>query len=737
MKVRKRVRIGVIGCGAIARIYHLPALMACPATKGGVVLADPEETRRRELAEEYGITTGVADYRKLVDQVDGVIVATPPTSHYEIAKWFLQQRKHVLCEKPLTESFSEAQELVTIAREAGVGLAVNQTRRFFPSYKKIRELLDARAIGDVQGMTYHDGIEFDWPAASPHHFARGARGAWSDTGIHLLDTLVYWMGSDLQLAESLNDSAGGPEAMATVRLAAGQGATLEIKVSRLGRLRNGFVIHGTQGTIDAPAEEFSKVTICRPDGAKQTFRCGSKRLKYTDFAKPMIENFVEVLRGRAKPTVSGEDCLATIRLLEAAYDQAQPYPMPWNASRLQEDIENHPVDKVGDEDPARGVTVLPKRPRVLVTGASGFLGCRVLESFHLRDVASVSGTLRHWTRAARPARYPIDLQLADIEDPSTLDQVMRQGFDAIVHTAYIDTHDSIVGGTQNLLDAARRNHVKRFIYLSTAEVYGPEARGAVTEETPTPMTGRLYGDAKIEAEQRCREANADGLATTILRPSLIYGPFGKSWTLDIAKRLLSGKWGTFEAHGDGIANLIYVDDLVDAIELCLVHPAAPGETFNVNGPDPPTWNAYFEAFNDALQNQPLTSYSAGSSKFRTAVMDRIGAAADWVLDRFEDQLMEIYLRGGLAGRLMKRIKNQLEATPTGTELNDLFARQATYDANKIERLLGFQPHHDLATGLRLSVQWLALHEVVPSLATSLEDPADRPATPPPAVTVGS
>ena len=297
MNQNNTIRIGMIGCGAIAEIYHLPALMAHPQCAAGIALAEPNGERREELKTKFKAAFDTDNYEDLLDHVDGVIIATPPKSHYPIARFFLDNGKHVLCEKPLTESSDEAAELVRLAEENGVALAVNQTRRFFPTYQKITQLIQEGVLGSLQEIKYCDGIEFDWPAASQHHFLPSSKGAWSDTGVHLLDTICYWLGGKPTLVSSENDAMGGPEAIATVRLQHDD-CQAEIKVSRLGKLDNGFVIRGTKGSISAGAEDFSKLTIEFADGSKKTIKCGSPKLQYTDFATPMVANFVFTQRVR-------------------------------------------------------------------------------------------------------------------------------------------------------------------------------------------------------------------------------------------------------------------------------------------------------------------------------------------------------------------------------------------------------------------------------------------------------
>ncbi len=348
--------------------------------------------------------------------------------------------------------------------------------------------------------------------------------------------------------------------------------------------------------------------------------------------------------------------------------------------------------------------------RILVTGASGFVGGRIVEALTITGKAQPVGTIRHWTRAARPGRLGTEVVVCDIENSEDVARAV-EGVDAIVHCAYTDSHSSIVGGTKNLLHAAQSAGVERFIFLSSAEVYDTNTIGQVNEESPTlPEDGKVYKNWKIEAESLCREFH-DKLGVTILRPSLIYGPFGQSWSIDIAKRLQSGKWGLFEGR-DGVANLVYVDDLVRLILHCLGDDRACGQTFNINGPHPPTWNEYFEVFNDTLGLPKLEHVSVARSGMRTRMMDAVGSVADMILSRFEDQLMEIYLKGGLASRIMKRIKGELDATPTGTELNDLYQRQFVLNTDKAKDMLGFESQVGLNHGLALTAKWLELHELL-------------------------
>jgi nucleoside-diphosphate-sugar epimerase len=174
-----------------------------------------------------------------------------------------------------------------------------------------------------------------------------------------------------------------------------------------------------------------------------------------------------------------------------------------------------------------------------------------------------------------------------------------------------------------------------------------------------------------------------------------------------AKRLQSGQWGKFQKYGDGYCNAVYVDDLVSAIVLALESPAAVGHAFNIGGQGVVTWNEYFRRFNEALQLPPLVTRPAARSAVKAAVVERLGRIADAIVSRYEPAVMQIYLRGGPLGRLMKRVKTLLQCTPSPRELGDLYGRRAIYTDEKARCLLHYQPQFDLERGLKLCAMWLA------------------------------
>jgi nucleoside-diphosphate-sugar epimerase len=342
---------------------------------------------------------------------------------------------------------------------------------------------------------------------------------------------------------------------------------------------------------------------------------------------------------------------------------------------------------------------------VLVTGAGGFIGGRVVEMLHALGVPGVRAGVRRWSTAAQVGRLPVELVACDVLDPATLQAAMA-GVWAVVHCAVGDRRTT-VEGTRNVLAAARAAGVSRVVHLSTIDVYGT-ATGRIDESAPLTPTGAEYGDSKIEAERLCAEARAAGLPVTILRPTIVYGPHSALWTVEFAERLQAGPWLLPEAETSGTCNLVYVDDLVGAVVCALRRPEPVNDAFNINGPDRPTWLAYFKALNDAMGLPPLAPASRGTSHVVANVMAPVRRTAKWVLRRYPGLVMGLYQRSPLAKRLMKQAESAIRKSPTAGEFR-LYSRVVDFPTDHAAHGLGYRPLVTQAEGVALSVAWLEAH----------------------------
>ncbi len=342
--------------------------------------------------------------------------------------------------------------------------------------------------------------------------------------------------------------------------------------------------------------------------------------------------------------------------------------------------------------------------RVLITGASGFIGGRILEVLAAVPGYEPVAGVRRWASAARIGRLPVEVRHLDITVPEMVREAVR-GIDAVIHCAVGDL-ETTVEGTRNVLAAARDEGVTRFCHLSTVEVYGVTA-GRVSEDMPPHRSGEAYADAKVGAEEVAREFAARGLPLVVLRPAIVYGPFSTNWTERVAERLLSGQWRRL-GRIDGICNAVYVDDVAAAALLALETEGAAGGVFNIIGPEPVTWDAFYAAFNELLGLPPLRRRAPLLWHARAAAVAPIRFGARTSMELSPDLVMDLYTRSAAVKWLARRIERLVKATPPRAQLA-LFRRSATYDMTRAREVLGYEPRFDLHTGLELTTRWFRHH----------------------------
>ncbi len=233
--------------------------------------------------------------------------------------------------------------------------------------------------------------------------------------------------------------------------------------------------------------------------------------------------------------------------------------------------------------------------RVLVIGASGFVGRRVVDALaHCGWARPIAAYHRR-----RPAVAATDAISLDASDPDDLGDALGR-VDAVVN-AFAGSPAATVREAQALVLSMRRlQSPPRLVHLSSMAVYGA-ARGVVDERTPLVGTASGYGAGKVAAEAILSHyANA-----VILRPSCVYGPASIQWSERMMRLLIQRRLGDLGVAGTGCCNLIYIDDLVDAILCGLRGAELAGTQFNISMPSAPTWNEYFAATTAALGIAPM------------------------------------------------------------------------------------------------------------------------------------
>jgi predicted dehydrogenase len=267
------VGIGIVGAG-FARTTQIPGFRDCMGAKV-VAVASRHRERAAGVAEEFGIPHVAADWQELVERsdVDLVSIVTPPATHMEITLAALEQRKAVLCEKPMALNAGEAKRMMEKARAANVLALIDHELRFLNSRRTMRGMLETGEIGRVRHCNYvfrsdYRGIaDRGWDWWSDAKMGGGTLGA---IGSHVIDSFRWMLGTEVTRAlgmltthikERRDKSSGGTrpvttddEAKLLFQFADGphtDGATgaAALSVVESGKYENRVEIYGTKGAL--------------------------------------------------------------------------------------------------------------------------------------------------------------------------------------------------------------------------------------------------------------------------------------------------------------------------------------------------------------------------------------------------------------------------------------------------------------------------------------------------------
>jgi myo-inositol 2-dehydrogenase/D-chiro-inositol 1-dehydrogenase len=314
------VRLGVIGLGRMGKL-HARNLAKGARGVALVRVADASETAARAVGEELGVdwTTSADDV--LADPtIEAVLVATPTASHVELIERAAAERKHVLCEKPISLEATSSERAIEIAHEAGVQLQVGFHRRFDPDWADAEARIRAGELGDVR--LFRTSLR-DKVAPRPE-FLAGSGGFFVDVTIHDLDT-ARWMVGEIAEVTAL-------------------GAALAVPgIAGVGDVDNAVVAlrfaEGALGLIDGSREAgYGYECSTEVMGSKATVRIGGHRRRHNEWLTPgsaasdwvadfaeryphayriEVEAFAQAVREGTPVPVTGEDALAAFMLARA------------------------------------------------------------------------------------------------------------------------------------------------------------------------------------------------------------------------------------------------------------------------------------------------------------------------------------------------------------------------------------------------------------------------------------
>jgi predicted dehydrogenase len=310
------LRVGLVGCGRIAQT-HLDALKHVSECRL-VGVADVRPDVARSVGAQYE-TAAHDDHRQLLDGgLDAVILCTPPSSHTEIAGFFLDEGVHVLCEKPLAVTLSEAEQLVAKAERSDRLLMMASKFRYVDDIVKAKGIIDSGILGAVILFENVFCSKVDMRQRWNARRELGGGGVLIDNGTHSVDIARFLLGPIVKVRAEEGRRVQGLDVEDTCRL------FFRTDGDALGAVDLSWSIH---------KERDAYIEIFGPDGTLSIGWKGSKyrqseKLEWVTFGKGydklsafgrQLRNFARSIQGREAPWITAEDSLESVCVIEAAY----------------------------------------------------------------------------------------------------------------------------------------------------------------------------------------------------------------------------------------------------------------------------------------------------------------------------------------------------------------------------------------------------------------------------------
>ena len=335
------VNIGIIGCGKIAQVRHIPEYAANPQAKLAAYY-DLNAARAAELAKKYGGKAYASVDELLADPtIDAVSVCTSNVTHAEITIAALKAGKHVLCEKPMATTLADCEAMVQTARETGRKLMIGQNQRLAKAHVRARELIAAGLIGEIVGFrtTFGHGGPETWsvdPGQNVWFFdkTKAAMGAMADLGVHKTDLIHYLTGQVVVettarlAAVDKRDASGNligvdDNAVCIYRLSGGALGSMTASWTFYGAEDNSTVLYGTKGIMRIYDDPQYSIKVTTRAGENILYELDLIQTNDSQTKSGVIDTFIDCLVNHREPEISGAEVLKVMRVIFASIESSQ------------------------------------------------------------------------------------------------------------------------------------------------------------------------------------------------------------------------------------------------------------------------------------------------------------------------------------------------------------------------------------------------------------------------------
>lgn len=327
------VKVGIIGCGKIAQVRHIPEYLDNPNAKL-TGLYDLNLQRAKELAEKYDCKSYESVEEMLTDpEIDAVSVCVANHVHAEITIAALKAGKHVLCEKPMATKLKDCQMMVDTAEQMSKKLMIGQNQRFAKAHAEAKKLIERGDIGNVLTFktTFGHGGPETWSVdAGPQNWffdkKRAAMGAMADLGVHKTDLIQYLLDDTVEETTAKvttldkKDSNGNligvdDNSICIYKMKSGIIGTMTASWTYYGEEDNSTIIYGTEGMLKIYHDPKYCIELIRKDGGKVFYDIDQIQTNDNQTKSGIIDAFVESVENDTEPAVPGKSVLSAMKAI--------------------------------------------------------------------------------------------------------------------------------------------------------------------------------------------------------------------------------------------------------------------------------------------------------------------------------------------------------------------------------------------------------------------------------------
>lgn len=333
--------VGIIGCGKISQIRHIPEYADNKDVRI-VGFFDLNKERAGELAAKYCAKEYDTVEELLADKaIDAVSVCVANNAHCEVTVKALKAGKHVLCEKPMAVTIEECELMVKTAEECGKKLMIAQNQRLAKAHVKAKALIDAGEIGKV--LTFrtafgHSGPE-NWsidPGRNTWFFdkKKAAMGVMADLGIHKTDLIQHLIGQEVSAVSAklvTLDKIGADgqkisvddNAICIYEMNGGALGTMTASWTYYGAEDNSTVIYGTEGIMTIYDIDRKPIVLRKASGEVIYYDLEQIQTNDNQTRSGITDAFISCIEDDTEPSIPGYNVLAAMKAVFAAIESSE------------------------------------------------------------------------------------------------------------------------------------------------------------------------------------------------------------------------------------------------------------------------------------------------------------------------------------------------------------------------------------------------------------------------------